>query len=85
MQYSLKHHLLSVMAAGLITLGPAVNAASQCKELSREDCSADPSCAWVDGYVRKDGREVRAYCRTVPAKKQARQSARPGQESGTRG
>ncbi|RMG35041.1 MAG: hypothetical protein D6720_07885 [Gammaproteobacteria bacterium] len=54
----------------LITVSGAHGApASQCKTLSQEACGATPACAWVDGYTRKDGREVSAYCRKVPQRK----------------
>ena len=38
--------------------------ASECKGLDNESCSANAACGWVDSYVRKDGREVNAFCRT---------------------
>ncbi len=52
---------------GATVIAQPVHAGSpvQCKALSREACSAHPECTWVDGYVRKDGRHVKAYCRTV--------------------
>jgi|AMFO01.1.fsa_nt_gi hypothetical protein len=59
----------------------------QCKTLSREACSTHPGCTWVAGYVRKDGRQVKAYCRTVSRKanKEAAGSGakRPGEKAGT--
>ena len=63
--------------SGLLLAAPYVQAASQCKGLAQEACSADPACAWVNAYVRKDGREVKAYCRNAPAKKTAPQSSMP--------
>ena len=38
--------------------------ASECKGLANQACSASNACGWVEGYTRKDGREVNAYCRT---------------------
>lgn len=56
--------------AGLFVVTSAQAATpSQCKTLSQEACSATPSCAWVDGYTRKDGRKVSAYCRKAPQRK----------------
>jgi len=40
------------------------NAASQCKGLDIESCSNTEACGWVESYQRKDGRNVKAFCRT---------------------
>ena len=45
-----------------LSSGPA-NAASQCKGLKNNACSAEASCTWVEGYERKDGRTVNSFCR----------------------
>lgn len=55
--------LTSASVLALMVSASAANAASQCKGLSETACAADSSCRWVAGYVRKDGREVAAYCR----------------------
>jgi hypothetical protein len=49
-------------------------AASQCKGLAESACASDSSCRWVDGYVRKDGREVSAHCRLGSAAKASKES-----------
>lgn len=67
----------AITFSGLLLAAPHVQAASQCKGLAQEACSADPACAWVNAYVRKDGREVKAYCRNAPAKKTGPQSSIP--------
>ncbi len=55
--------LLSVaLTAGLS--GTSVGAESGCKGLEQGACENKSSCYWVDGYTRKDGIKVSAYCRT---------------------
>lgn len=65
---------LSVVTAaiiGLSMMASPVFSASQCKGLSEDSCLSDNSCRWVNGYVRKDGREVSSHCRLGRANKQA--------------
>lgn len=38
-------------------------AASHCKGLDADGCAAATGCLWVDGYTRKDGRQVSAHCK----------------------
>jgi len=52
---------------------PAV-AAGDCKQLSRQDCQSSARCGWVQGYERKDGREVASYCRSKPVPKKTGQA-----------
>ena len=42
----------------------SANAASACKGLELSVCQSTESCGWVNSYTRKDGREVKAFCRT---------------------
>lgn len=77
MQKSSNPLLFPIVLAGLVMAAPFANAASQCKNLSQDACSAEPACAWVNGYTRKDGREVKAYCRNAPTRKGSQQSAAP--------
>jgi hypothetical protein len=63
------------LAAGVIALGmftfPAWASdpeASQCKGLTQEACTAKAECSWVSATKRKDGTEVKAYCRAKPKK-----------------
>jgi hypothetical protein len=74
---------ISAVFAGLMVVSPLVQAASQCKGLPQESCSADPACTWVNAYTRKDGRQVSAYCRNAPGKKVERQSSTPSAEPKT--
>lgn len=59
------------LAAGAIVLGVVTIAAqaedskaSPCKGLAQDACTANAECSWVSATKRKDGREVKAYCRT---------------------
>lgn len=58
---------VSLAAASLTVaiMSSSALAASQCKGMAEAQCDGAASCRWVDGYVRKDGREVNGYCRTV--------------------
>ena len=40
--------------------------ASDCKGLKTELCASNAACSWVGGYERKDGRQVKAFCRAKP-------------------
>lgn len=59
----------TALLAGALMLGLAfasspVNAASACKGLDNNACSESAACGWVESYERKDGRVVKAFCRT---------------------
>jgi len=53
---------LALFLSGLLSV--QASAASQCKGLDNESCITDENCGWVEAYTRKDGREVKAFCRT---------------------
>lgn len=40
------------------------HAASVCKGLQSSACASNAQCGWVEGYERKDGRQVKSFCRT---------------------
>ncbi len=54
--------LSTALAASLV--GNTALAESDCKGLEKGPCEKKSSCYWVDGYTRKDGVKVSAYCRT---------------------
>ncbi len=62
--------LASSLLASLVISSP-VSAASACKGLDSSACSASASCGWVDSYQRKDGRTVKAFCRTKSGAKRS--------------
>lgn len=67
--------LLVATLAGVSMTGQ-VSAASACKSLQETACASNTSCSWIAGYERKDGRQVKSFCRSKPgAKKKALQSA----------
>jgi len=75
MQPAFSKTRLSLTMAGLLALASPLSAAEiQCKQMAETECMAQPACSWVGGYVRKDGREVSAYCRNAPVKRQQPQS-----------
>ena len=49
--------------------GSAVLAASHCKGMSEQACSGDTNGSWVQGYTRKDGKQVSGHCRLKPAQR----------------
>lgn len=73
--------ILASLFFGTIVAVLPVQAASpvQCKTLARESCSTNPGCTWVDSYVRKDGRKVKAYCRKI-----SRKAGKKTEDSGAR-
>lgn len=56
---------------GAVVLGIATTLAhaqstkpsSPCKGLEQRACAAKAECSWVGATKRKDGRQVKAYCR----------------------
>ena len=66
---NVKFSLISLIIVGTILSMPASFAASQCKGLVKGDCDKLASCSWVDGYERKDGKKVAAFCRSKPQQK----------------
>lgn len=57
---------LSVLSATLLAgfgVGSAL-AESACKGLEQGACEGKADCTWVGGYVRKDGVQVAAYCKS---------------------
>ena len=64
---------ITLLAAAATTVGPA--AASECKGVQQDACVAMAECAWVEGYVRKDGRSVSSHCKTKPRRKSPDQAA----------
>jgi len=68
--------LVLALSAFLAASGPA--SANSCKTLDQSSCSSNAACSWIDGYKRSDGREVKAYCRSKPAKQSQKSSLLSG-------
>lgn len=67
--------LLTATLAGVSMTGQVL-AAGACKGLQETACSSNTSCSWIAGYERKDGRQVKSFCRNKPgAKKKSLESA----------
>jgi len=60
---------ISSVLFGLLFGSVQTYAASQCKGLESSKCDQNASCTWIDGYERKDGRKVSAFCRAKPKSK----------------
>lgn len=56
----------ALLAVALLTVGFAGSALAEspCKGLEQRQCEGKGACIWVDGYVRKDGVKVAAYCKS---------------------
>ena len=65
----LKFSVIALALVGSVAVSSSALAASACKGLDNSSCSNNSSCGWVDGYERKDGRKVKAFCRTKSVKK----------------
>lgn len=63
------------LIATVVLVSAPTSAASQCKGVQQAACGAMTECAWVDGYVRKDGRSVSSHCRKKARRKPADQAA----------
>jgi hypothetical protein len=62
--------LRRIAATSLVSLVLAYSggAVAACKGMAEPACTAEAACAWVAGYERKDGIEVKGYCRTKPVR-----------------
>lgn len=67
--------------AMLAAAGQAVGAT--CKGQPEQACTTDATCVWVSGYARKDGVEVKGYCRSKGSNKSEKPQAKS--ESGKQG
>jgi hypothetical protein len=63
--------LASVTCVLAILLSSNTIAASSCKGISQNACTANDSCGWTKAYKKKNGSKVAAYCRAKPKKKAA--------------
>ena len=65
------------LAVGLMAgfgLASMPSLASSCKGQVESTCKTDASCSWVDSYSRKDGTQVKGFCRTKSAPKSTKAS-----------
>ena len=59
----------------------AESGGGQALGLSQDACSSKQACAWVEGYVRKDGVKVKDYCRSA-GQKRTKTEASAGKSQG---
>jgi len=60
----------SLIAITLIfSLSTSLYAANTCKGIQKQACNQSDSCTWIETYKRKDGANIKAYCRSKPSKK----------------
>lgn len=56
----------SIASSPAATTSTRAKPASPCKDLEQKACAAKAECSWVAATKRKDGRQVKAYCRLQP-------------------
>jgi hypothetical protein len=60
----------SLLAIALtFSLSTPLYAANTCKGIQEQACDQSDSCTWIKTYKRKDGANIKAYCRSKPNKK----------------
>ncbi len=60
--------LVTLSTIGIVSFSGQASA-SNCKGLESAACESNVACSWVEGYQRKDGRQVKSFCRAKPAAK----------------
>ncbi|MDJ0738864.1 MAG: hypothetical protein QNJ91_04060 [Gammaproteobacteria bacterium] len=58
----------ALLFGGFVAMSASA-APSHCKGMSESVCASDSSCTWVQGYVRKDGRQVSSHCKLARGRK----------------
>ena len=82
--FSVKSALVSAsLLMGLALASSPAQAASACKGLDDKACGASSSCLWVNGYQRKDGRNVSSFCRAKATARTSAKSTKPIAKSKT--
>lgn len=66
---------LSVVLGIGSMLPTASLAAAECKGMEKRACENAADCLWVEGYKRKDGKQVSSYCRTKSKSKSTSSTA----------
>ncbi len=66
-----RNSLLVLSLFSAVSFSGQVSSASACKGLDNAACGSNSACSWVEGYQRKDGRQVKAFCRTKPSFKKS--------------
>ena len=48
----------------VVSAGPVL-AESACKGLEQAVCEGNGDCTWINGYTRKDNKQVSGYCKSI--------------------
>jgi len=73
----------ATLLAGLVLGASSALAASQCRGIQQDACTAAAECVWVNGYMRKDGRSVSSHCKSKGVKTAASRSDANAQKLST--
>jgi hypothetical protein len=60
---TIRNSLVIASILGAVSFSGQASAAD-CKGLENTACDGNNACSWVGGYERKDGRQVKSFCRT---------------------
>jgi hypothetical protein len=71
---------LLIFTVGGQTSLVAAETASECKGLEQNACSGNQRCSWVKQYKTTKGRDVAAFCRKKPERKNSAE-AKPAPSS----
>jgi hypothetical protein len=69
MKRKINYGLSITLMTVLVTFQTQVNSEAVCKGMIETDCTANPSCTWVNSYVTRKGTEVSGYCRVISRSK----------------
>jgi len=61
------HSLLAITL--IFSLSTSLYAANTCKDIQEQACNQSDSCTWIKTHKRKDGANIKAYCRSKPSNK----------------
>ena len=64
----------------ITTFQTPVNSETVCKGLVEDNCVANASCIWVNGYVTKKGAQVSGYCRVKPDNRSSSSKAQSSED-----
>ncbi|EPJ44090.1 MAG: hypothetical protein OFPII_37500 [Osedax symbiont Rs1] len=74
-------HLFTALSLALSLVSASTFATGNCRGESENACSVNDSCSWIKAHQRKDGANVKAYCRSKPQKNQSLISDEPKVEA----
>ena len=69
--------MAALVAMALMAPERVSAAASACKGLDQTTCQGSKICSWVKGHKTTKGRDVSAFCRKKPEKKETKAETAP--------